>query len=280
MPWHVWGATLNTVHGEDDFSTWLSSDGRWGAVAVADGVSASSGGGASFLAAHGFTHACRMAPRGPGPGLLPALRRCFDYVSSVAADSIAADADVLEAVKKTYYQECSRDGKPCTRPLGLEDLLERRLTPPPGFHVERESPPSSTLLAALLGPDSLAFVIGGDGYILGASPLREETWLLWGAIPQLFEGSRLARFVEIGRGAAGRPLFFELSMVPGMVYVMSSDGVDAAALAEALTTLLQETPTLTRLGEDPAAKLLEMVREKTGGYEDDATIVVAAYYAS
>jgi hypothetical protein len=276
MPWYAWGATLNTVHSEDDFAVWLSSDRSKGAVVVADGVSTTSGGGASFLAAQGWVLACRQVLRGGAPSLLAATRRCFDQVASMAADSIVVDADVIELVKKRYYVECSSGGRPCTQPLTLEYLVEKRPVPGAG-HVEREAPPATTVMAAALGEESMGLVLAGDGYILGASPLKDETWLLWGALPQLFEGSRLARFLELRRGAAGKPLFFELNPIPGMVYVVSSDGVDAAALAEALTGMLQETPVIAKR-ENPAMELLLQVRDKMGGFEDDATIVVVTYY--
>lgn len=276
MPWYAWGATLNVVHSEDDLAVWLSRDRSRGAVVVADGVSATSGGGASFLAAQGFVYACRQILRGNVSSMLAAARRCFDYVSSTASESIVADADIIEMVKKRYYVECSSGGKPCTQPLTLEYLLEKRPVPGAG-RVEREAPPSTTVMAAALGEESMGIVLAGDGYILGASPLKDETWLLWGALPQLFEGSRLSRFIELGRGSAGKPLFFELNPVPGMVYVVSSDGVDAAALAEVLTSILQENPVIARL-DNPAAILLERVREKMGGFEDDATIAVVTYY--
>jgi len=276
MPWHAWGATVNTVHSEDDFAVWLSSDHRRGAVVVADGVSATSGGGASFLAAQGFVQACRMFLRGSVSSLLAVTRRCFDYVASMASDSIIADSDVIELVKKRYYVECSSGGRPCTQPLTLEYLIEKR--PAPGAaRVEREAPPSTTLMAAALGDEAMGLVVAGDGYVLGASPLKDETWLLWGALPQLFEGSRLSRFIELGSGALGKPIFMELSPVPGMVYVVASDGVDAAALAEALTGMLQENPVILRF-QDPAVELLTRVRARMGGFEDDATIVVATYY--
>lgn len=276
MPWHVWGATINTVHSEDDFAVWLSSDRRRGAAVVADGVSATSGGGASFLAAQGFIQACRSMLRGSPPSLLAVTRRCFDYTASMASDSIVVDADVIELVKKRYYTECSSGGKPCTQPLTLEYLIEKRPVPAAG-HVEREAPPSTTVMATVLGDETLGLVMAGDGYILGASPLKDETWLLWGALPQLFEGSRLSRFIELGRGSVGKPLFLEMSPVPGMVYVISSDGVDAAALAEVLTGMLQENPVIIRY-ENPAVEILTKVRAKMGGFEDDATIVVVTYY--
>jgi len=276
LPWHVWGATLNTVHSEDDFAVWLSRDGKHGAAIVADGVSATAGGGASFLAAQGFVQACRVLMKGSVTPLLPVTRRCFDYVASMASDSIVADADTVELVKKRYYTECSGGGKPCTQPLTLDYLVEKRPVPGAGS-VEREAPPSTTVMATVLGEETMGLVLAGDGYILGASPLKDETWLLWGALPQLFEGSRLSRFVELGRGAMGKPLFIEMAPVPGMVYVVSSDGVDAAALAEVLTGMLQENPVILRY-ENPAVEILEKTRDKMGGFEDDATIVVVTYY--
>ncbi len=278
MPWRVWGATLNTVHGEDDFSFWLSSDAEWGAIAVADGVSATSGGGASFLAAHGFTLSCRLLRRAGGAvSGLSLARRCLDYVSRMAVEAYEDDADLIEMAKKRYYSDCSSNGKPCTEPMTLDYLLTRKLQVE-AKRLPREAPPASTLIAALLTPSSLTAVISGDGYILGATPMKEETWLLWGAIPQLFEGSRLIRYVEVGKGTVGKPLVAEMNVYPGTVYIASTDGVDAATLAEVVTDLLQGQPSIEVVGH-PAAYLLEQVRERSGGYEDDATIVVAAYNA-
>ena len=283
MPWHIWGATLNIIHGEDDFGIWISRDAHWGAAAVADGVSAASGGGLSFLATQGFIYACRAALganiQSSFPGMMRILRDCFSIVSDLARRSRKADIDVIEAIKKQYYMRCCEGSKPCTEPLSLEYIVDEGLTANPShIHVERETAPSTTLLAALLGPQKIALVLSGDGYLLGASPLsRDETWLLWGAIPQLFEGSRLTRFIELGRGALGRPLFVEIEAIPGTVYALSTDGVDAAILAEELSRLLQEHRSLTELGENPAAALLSAINERVNGVEDDATLVLTLY---
>ncbi len=272
MPWRVSVATYNTVHGEDDVAFWLSSDSSWGSVAVADGVSATSGGGASYLAVNSFIHACRIY--GPDYDGVPTLRRCLDYVSSVAREARPEHADLVEELKKVYYRECSRGGDPCTRPLTLTLLLEEKPRLPPSINPRREAPPSTTLLAAAMYGDRIGFIISGDGAVIGSTGRRsEEVYLLWGAIPQYFAGTKVARFLEIGAGVRGRPLVFDMAAVPGSVYAIATDGVDMAALAEELAALIKTG----EMPEEPAAYILRRLREKTGGFEDDATLAIIEY---
>ena len=270
MPWRVWVATLNTVHGEDDISYWLSKDANKGAAAVADGVSTTGGGGASYLAAHGFTLACRILAR---EASLNTLRSCLSYVSKLARESNISDADTIAEVKRRYYKECSQGGTPCVTPLDFDTITLRplRAAQPQPRELGAEIP-ATTLLGALFAGNTIALTLAGDGIVMGAGTSKEETWLLWGALPQFFEGSRLARFVEIGSGLHGYPIEMVLRSEPGHVYVLATDGVDPATLAETLMDIVLNYPSPVSVG-NPAAYLLRKILEETGGFEDDASLV-------
>ena len=275
MAWNVWIATVNTIHSEDDMAAWVSSDSSWGVAAVADGVSATSGGGASYLAVNSLVHACRLYGY-VGRGL-DAMRRCLDYVSQVARNADPGDIDVIELVKKSYYPSCSQ---PCTRPFTLDMALQMSERPRIQLtEIRREAPPSTTLLAALLRPETVAFTVAGDGSILGVTGLRsEDVWMMWGALPQFFSGSRLGRFLEVGRGFLGNPLVVEMPVLPGHVFAIATDGVDPAALAEVLLEVLQQNVSLERLAatENPAAHVLRKVLEASPP-DDDATLALIEY---
>ena len=270
MPWRVHVATYNTVHGEDDIGYWLSGDASWGVVAVADGVSATSGGGASFLAVNAFIHACRVyGSRYRG---VDSVRDCLDYVSRVAAAASPDHADVIEELKRRYYSRCGQE-EPCTKPLSLDQLIEDKLRLPEQVRVHREGPPSTTLLGALLHGDRIAIAITGDGSVMGSTGRRkDEVYLLWGAIPQYFAGTKVARYVEIGRGVVGRPLVLEVASARGSVYAVATDGVDLAALADELASMLAEREEGEAAG-NMAAEILKRLKAKTG-FEDDATLAI------
>jgi hypothetical protein len=236
-------------------------------------VSATGGGGASYLAAQTFTLACRLLI--PRHGLsFETLRKCLEYVDHAARASSPQDAMLVAAAKKRFYSACSSGGEPCTKPPSPEDLAEHATAPEKG----REEPPASTILSLVLDGDKLGVVLLGDGVLLGVGTRREELWISWGAMPQYFQGSRVARLVEVGRGVFGRPVIFTSQAEPGYLYTLATDGVDPAALAEALATLAAQTTNLEEM-ENPAAELLKSVKERVGGFDDDASLIVAYYYA-
>jgi hypothetical protein len=266
---------MNNVHGEDDVSYWVSGDHERGVVAVADGVSASSGGGASFLAVNAAVYCCR-AYMAEYSGVQLA-RRCLDCVSRVFAEARPGSLDVLELVKKGYYKECGGGGV-CSEPLSFESLVEGKAKPRIVLQeVRRESPPATTLFLAILGSSSITFALAGDGYVVGFSGARtEDTWLLWGAMPQFGTGGRLVHFLEAGRGLVGNPLVSEFEVRKGVVYAITTDGVDPTALTEAMLKLLSEHKSLSEVGGNPAARVLEIVLEASPP-EDDATIAIVEY---
>ncbi len=275
LPWNVWVATANNVHGEDDVSYWVSGDHEYGVVAVADGVSASSGGGASFLAVNAAVY-CYRAYMAEYSGVQLA-RRCLDCLSKVFAEAKPGSLDVLELVKKGYYRECGSGGI-CTEPLSFNSLVDSRTRPRILLQeVRRESPPATTLFLAILGPSSITFALAGDGYVVGFSGARtEDTWLLWGAMPQFSTGGRLVHFLEAGRGLVGNPLVSEFEVRKGVVYAITTDGVDPTVLTEAMLKLLSEYKGLSEVEGNPAARVLEAVLEASPP-EDDATIAIVEY---
>ena len=271
-PWRLWAATLNTVHGEDDIAYWLDPRGKRGVGVVADGVSATGGGGASYLAAQAFTTACRLLV--PRYGLsFETLKKCLEYIDTIARNSDPQDARLVAAAKRRFYSACSSGGEPCTRPPPPEDLVEHAAPPEGG---RRESP-ATTLLSLVFDGDKLGIVFLGDGVLLGVGTRREELWISWGALPQYFQGARVARLVEVGRGVLGHPVIFATEAEPGYLYALATDGVDPAALAVALASLATQTTSLEEMG-NPAVQLLKTVREKVEEFDDDASLVVAYYY--
>ena len=274
MPWRAWVATLNTQHGEDDIGLWVSPGGDYGVALVADGVSATGGGGASYLAASAAVLACRVhLPYGVS---FSAMKRCLSYISRAAEAGKMGDAALVEALKKRYYAECSRGGEPCTRPLSVEDAMRLGPVAP---EETGEGRPSSTLLAAVFGGSLVGFMLLGDGVAMstGARDTREELWVAWGALPQYYEGVRVVRYVELGGGARGHPVLLLAESEPGRVYVVATDGVDPAALAEALNALAPRIEEVAA-SSNPAAELLKDVRARVGGFEDDASVAVV-YHA-
>lgn len=270
MAWRAWVAVSNTVHCEDDAGLWIGGD--RGAVAVADGVSMSRGGGASFLAAWGFAALCRALLPGWTGSLAGAAQRCLELLDRAAREALALDADAVAEAKRQYYRGC---GAPCTRPPGLAELEALRPLKP----QERSTgaKPSSTLLAALLGPGGrAALVLAGDGAVVATAGSREDTWLLWGALPQFYEGSRIARFLEVGGGLRSEPVVLETILPRGTLLALATDGVDPAALAEELVELAQRGIP-EPAAENPAGYLLRRIEERTGGLEDDATLALVQW---
>ncbi|KSW12474.1 hypothetical protein CF15_07060 [Pyrodictium occultum] len=273
MAWRAWVATANTVHYEDDASLWLH--GGYGAIAVADGVSTSRGGGASLLAAWGFTAFCRAVLPGWRGSIAGAARRCLELLDEAAREASPRDADTAAEAKRLYYRGC---GAPCTRPMSpWEPARLEAQAPQEGGGGQA---PSTTLLAALLGPGGqLALVLAGDGVVVATTGSKESTWLLWGALPQFYEGSRLARFIEVGRGLQGEPVVLETRLPGDTLLALATDGVDPAALAEELVELARRGVPEDAAEGNPASLLLSRIQQRAGGLEDDATIALA-YWAS
>jgi hypothetical protein len=276
VAWEAWVATLNTVHGEDDIAAWISPGRDYGVAMVADGVSTTGGGGASFLAVSAASIVCR---RFLGQGLsFTTMKRCLDVLSRIAVESSVEDASIVAEIKRRYYTECSRDGEPCTRPMTVHDVAEIGFIQPTR---RGEGMPSSTLLVILFGGTNVGFMLLGDGLVTstGVGLSKEELWVAWGALPQFYQGVRVSRYVAIGGGAKGHPVLLLADSEPGRVYVAATDGVDPAALAESLTELAPEIPKLAEAGANVAAELLKRVRTRMGRFEDDASVAVV-YHVS
>ncbi|ABM80122.1 protein phosphatase 2C domain-containing protein [Hyperthermus butylicus] len=271
MAWRAWVATYNTVHSEDDIAVWMHPSGDYGVAVVADGVSATGSGGASFLAAQSFTMACRYYMRNHLD--FETIHRCLGFVAEAARSSSVVDADIVASLKRDYYTKCSSGGKPCTEPLTLEKVIELKQPMIAPRRVERREAPSTTLLAAVFAGSVIGFLLLGDGIAMGMGTRREELWVSWGALPQYFQGARVARLVELGSGIFGRPVVLLTESEPGGLYVVATDGVDPAALAESLAELVARVGNITEL-ENPAATLLESVKTRMGGMEDDASLAV------
>ena len=272
MAWMAWAATYNIVHGEDDIGVWVSRGGDYGAAMVADGVSATGGGGASFLAVSSMIIACRRLLAG---GLsFTTMRECLRLVDMVARETVVEDAAIVAEIKKLYYKDCSKEGEPCTKPLGVDDVMRIGYVEP--TEQGGEGAPSSTLLAALFSGSNIGFMLLGDGVVMstGATAKREELWVAWGALPQFYQGVRVVRYVALGEGARGHPVLLLADSEPGRVYVVATDGVDPAALAEALNTIVNQVEDMVERGANPAAELLKQVRARTGRLEDDASIAL------
>lgn len=272
----AWVATYNTVHGEDDIGVWVSRGGDYGAAMVADGVSATGGGGASFLAVSSMLLACRLLlPRGLS---FATMRECLGRVDSIAREALVEDAAVVAEIKKRYYSDCSKNGEPCTRPLGIDDVMRIGYIEP--SQQGGEGAPSSTLLAALFSGSNIGFLLLGDGVVMstGATAKREELWVAWGALPQFYQGVKVMRYIALGEGARGHPVLLLSDSEPGRVYAVATDGVDPAALAEALNAIAGQLDRLAAEGANPAAEVLRQVRAKVGRLEDDASIALV-YHA-
>ncbi len=280
MPrWLAWGATVNNQHYDDDFRVWLDGRGESGIVAVADGVTATAGSPASFLAVNGIVYACRSLLHEPLE--VERVERCAALVGR--AFEHQADPRVLAAIaeaKTSYYAECCRDGRPCTRPLTFEDLEQgyKPHTTPEAERkrriVERGTSPATTLLALILRGDHVAVFLAGDGTLFGMGKTTTDSWVMWGAMPRFAQETRLASYYEYGRGLVGEPLVFITRVQPGRLLVLATDGVDPTALYKAsleAARLLHEGADLGNV----AAWILERVREEVGGFDDDATLVVA-----
>ena len=119
-------------------------------------------------------------------------------------------------------------------------------------------------------------MLAGDGAVIATTGSREATWLLWGALPQFYEGSRLVRFLEVGGGLRGEPVVLETILPQGALLALATDGVDPAALAEELVELAQRGIPEPAAG-DPAGELLRRVEERAGGLEDDATLALVQW---
>jgi len=283
MPWEVWVATNNSVHGEDDVAYWLHPEGEQGIVAVSDGVSASAGGGASYLVAHGLVAICKSIDLA---STRRAAQRCLALLDSAAREASIEEADIVAAAKRRYYMEkCSPVCLNPPTPLSLREIAEAGVL---GEEARREETPSATLLAAILGGDGEATImLHGDGTVMGVTGRKEETWLLWGTLPQYYEGSRLIRFVEVGRGVRGEPLIVTLTLRDDTWLAIATDGVDPAALADALVEHVRKWvrgeeggEAAARAGEgagyNPAGEVLRRVLDQSV-VEDDATLALIHY---
>ncbi len=272
MPWRAWVATYNTVHGEDDIGAWVSSGGDYGVAMVADGVSATGGGGASFLAVSSMLLVCRRSL--PGGLSFGTMRECLSRVDSIAREALAEDAAVVAEIKKRYYSECSKAGEPCTKPISIDDVMSIGYIEP--SQQGGEGAPSSTLLAALFSGSNIGFLLLGDGVVMstGVTAKREELWVAWGALPQFYQGVKVMRYIALGEGAQGHPVLLLADSEPGRVYAVATDGVDPAALAEALNSITSKLDTMVNEGVNPAAEVLKQVRAKMGRLEDDASVAL------
>ncbi len=276
VPWMAWVATYNTIHGEDDIGVWVNPGRDYGAAMVADGVSATGGGGASFLAVSSMLLVCRkLLPRGLS---FSTMRDCLSHIDSIARETFIDDAAIVAEIKRRYYSDCSKNGEPCTRPISIDDVMKIGYIEPSG--QGGEGSPSSTLLAALFSGSNIGFLLLGDGIVMstGATARREELWVAWGALPQFYQGVKVMRYIALGEGARGHPVLLLADSEPQRIYAVATDGVDPAALAEALNSLAGQLERMAAEGTNPAAEVLKQVRTKVGKLEDDASIALV-YHA-
>ncbi len=282
MPrWRLWGATINNQHYEDDFIVWMSSSGDHGIAAVADGVTASIGGPASFTAVNGLIYMCRSILHEPVE--VDRVEKCAVLLGKLFEDE--PDRDTLASIaaaKAAYYEECCRDNTPCTKPLTLQ-LLEDGFKPPRSeaaerkkrIVLERNTMPATTLLAMIVKGEHVGVIMAGDGTLFGLGKTSTESWVVWGALPRFAQETRMASYYEYGRGLVGEPLTMVLKVQPRRLLVLATDGIDPGVLYEVSLEAaknLVENP--SSLG-NPAAWILSRVRDKVGGFDDDATLVVA-----